>query len=51
VCEVVSPSTGRLDRTKKLGVYAARAGVEPFGGLPVDLSRWWLEATTETASG
>jgi Uma2 family endonuclease len=26
VCEVVSPSTGRLDRTKKLGVYA-RAGV------------------------
>jgi len=82
VCEVVSPSTSRLDRTKKLAVYA-RAGVghtwlvdplvrtleiyrleggrwivaashggeeriaavEPFEGLAIDLSRWWLEAT------
>jgi Uma2 family endonuclease len=82
VCEVVSPSTGRLDRTKKLAVYARAGvkhawlvdpllqtleiyhleggrwvvvdacggdetlrGVEPFGDLVLDLSRWWIEAT------
>jgi Uma2 family endonuclease len=86
VCEVVSPSTGRLDRTKKLGVYAraevrhawlvdplartlevyrleggrwvvvdAHGGdetvrdVEPFGGVSIDLARWWIEATAEAA--
>lgn len=86
VCEVVSPGTGRLDRTRKVAVYA-RAGVghawlvdplqrtleiyrreagrwvvvaahggddtvgaaEPFDGLGLHLSRWWLEAPAEAA--
>lgn len=84
VCEVVSPKTGRLDRTKKLGVYAREAvghawlvdplartleiyrlergrwlvagtyggeqrvaAADPFVGLALDLSRWWLDAAVE----
>jgi Uma2 family endonuclease len=84
VCEVVSPRTGCLDRTKKLGVYGragvghawlvdplARTlevyrleggrwvvvgahggdetlpGVEPFTGVAIDLSRWWIETTAQ----
>ncbi|MFZ5470296.1 MAG: Uma2 family endonuclease [Myxococcota bacterium] len=79
VCEVVSPSTGQLDRVKKLPVYArervvyvwlvtpdektievfrldgtiwsllgtyggeAKARIEPFEAVELDLSRWWLE--------
>ena len=78
VCEVISPSTGRIDRVRKMRIYA-RVGIEhlwivdpliqtvecyrldgrhwvmlrtvagegperiePFEGLEVTLSRWWI---------
>jgi Uma2 family endonuclease len=78
VCEVLSPSTAKIDRTRKIGVYGeqgvehlwlvdplsrvlevyrrsgrtwliagmyaddARARIEPFAAVELDLSNWWL---------
>jgi hypothetical protein len=56
VCEVLSPSTERIDRGRKLRVYA-KAGVahawledatavqaEPFGDIAFDLGRLWADS-------
>jgi Uma2 family endonuclease len=40
VCEVISPSSGRLDRVKKMPVYA-REGVAHL--WLIDRRRWWVD--------
>jgi Uma2 family endonuclease len=86
VCEVLSPSTAKVDRTRKLRLYSAhgvdhlwlvdpvsrvlevyrrqattwvvagmytddaRACIEPFAAVELDLSAWWLPPPSSTAA-